>query len=86
MTEGEKILYKLGYYDSDPNKKAEIQDYIKEADEFMLGSGVPREKLTTQRAHVIRSIWADGRDRGDENNIIRKDGMIVALLSQLKRG
>lgn len=86
MTEGEKILYKLGYYDSDPNKKAEIQDYIKEADEFMLDSGVPHEKLTTKKAYVIRSIWADGRDRGDENNIIRKDGMIVALLSQLKRG
>lgn len=86
MTEGDKILYKLGYYDSDPNKKAEIQDYIQEAEEFMLDAGVPRTKLTTQRAHAIKSIWADGRDRGDDNNIIKKDGMIVALLSQLKRG
>lgn len=86
MTEGDKILYKLGYYDSDPNKKAEIEGYIEEANEFILGSGVSKEKLSTQRAHAIRSIWADGRDRGDDNNIIKKDGMIVALLSQLKRG
>lgn len=86
MTEGDKILYKLGYYDSDPHKKAEIQGYIQEAEEFMIGCGVPRAMLTTQRAHAIKSIWADRRDSGNDDNIIKKDGMVVALLSQLKRG
>ena len=36
MNEVDKILYKLGYYDSDPHKKAEVQGYIDEAVEFML--------------------------------------------------
>ena len=46
MSEVDKILYKLGYYDSDPHKKAEVQGYIDEAVEFMLESGVKPEKLT----------------------------------------
>ena len=49
MNEVDKILYKLGYYDSDPHKKAEVQGYIDEAVEFMLDCGVKREKLTSQR-------------------------------------
>lgn len=85
MEEVDKILYKLGYYDSDPNKKAEIQGYIDEAVEFMKDCGVPDDKIKTQRGYTIKSIWADCRDKGDDNNIVRKEGMIVALISQLKR-
>lgn len=85
MTEVDKILYKLGYFDSDPNKQAEVQGYIEEAVEFMLESGVPKEKLTSQRAYAVKSIWADYRDKGDDNAIIVKDGMIVSLIAQMRR-
>lgn len=85
MEDVDKILYKLGYYDSDQNKRAEIKGYIDEAVEFMKECGVSEDKLKTQRAYAIKSIWADCRDKGDDNNIIRKEGMIVALISQLKR-
>ncbi len=85
MKEVEKILYKLGYYDSDPTKQAEVQGYIDEAVEFMLESGVPTERLSTQRAYAIKSIWADARDKGNDEQLVKKDGMIVALLSQLRR-
>ena len=85
MSEVDKILYKLGYYDSDPHKKAEVQGYIDEAVEFMLESGVKPEKLTTQRAYTIKSIWADARDKGEINDIVKCDGMVVALISQLRR-
>jgi len=84
-TDVDKILYKLGYYNGDPNKTQEIQGYIDEAVEFMKESGITDNQLTTQRAFAIKSIWADCRDRGDDNNIIRKDGMIVSLISQLRR-
>ncbi len=85
MQEVDKILFKLGYLDSDPHKKQEVQGYIDEAAEFMLESGVPNERLTTQRAYAIKSIWADYRDKGDDEKLIKKDGMIVALISQLRR-
>ena len=85
MDDVDKILFKLGYFDSDPNKKAEIQGYVDEAQEFMLDAGVPKDKLTSQRAYAVKSIWADYRDKGDDNNIIKKDGMIVCLIAQLKR-
>ena len=85
MNEVDKILYKLGYYDSDPHKKAEVQGYIDEAVEFMIDSGVKREKLTSQRAYAIKSIWANARDEGKIDDVIKKDGMIVALISQLRR-
>ena len=85
MSEVDTILYKLGYYDSDPHKKAEVQGYIDEAVEFMLESGVKSEKLTTQRAYAIKSIWADARDKGEINDIVKCDGMVVALISQLRR-
>ena len=84
MQEVDKILFKLGYLDSDPHKKQEVQGYIDEATEFMIESGVPRDKLTTQRAYAIKSIWADCRDRGDDDKLIKKDGMLVALISQLR--
>ena len=85
MQEVDKLLFKLGYLDSDPHKKQEVQGYIDEAAEFMLESGVPNERLTTQRAYAIKSIWADYRDKGDDEKLIKKDGMIVALISQLRR-
>lgn len=85
MQEVDKILFKLGYLDSDPHKKQEVQGYIDEAVEFMLESGVPNERLTTQRAYAVKSIWADYRDKGDDEKLIKKDGMIVALISQLRR-
>lgn len=85
MQEVDKILFKLGYLDSDLHKKQEVQGYIDEAAEFMLESGVPNERLTTQRAYAVKSIWADYRDKGDDEKLIKKDGMIVALISQLRR-
>lgn len=85
MQEVDKILFKLGYLDRDPHKKQEVQGYIDEAAEFMLESGVPNERLTTQRAYAVKSIWADYRDKGDDEKLIKKDGMIVALISQLRR-
>lgn len=85
MQEVDKILFKLGYLDSDPHKKQEVQGYIDEAAEFMLESGVPNERLTTQRAYAVKSIWSDYRDKGDDEKLIKKDGMIVALISQLRR-
>lgn len=85
MQEVDKILFKLGYLDSDPHKKQEVQGYIDEVAEFMLESGVPNERLTTQRAYAVKSIWADYRDKGDDEKLIKKDGMIVALISQLRR-
>lgn len=85
MQEVDKILFKLGYLDSDPHKKQEVQGYIDEAAEFMLESGVSNERLTTQRAYAVKSIWADYRDKGDDEKLIKKDGMIVALISQLRR-
>lgn len=85
MQEVDKILYKLGYFDADPHKKQEVQGYIDEAVEFMTESGVPAEKLDTQRAYAIKSIWADARDKGDDDKLVKKDGMIIALISQLRR-
>jgi len=81
----DKILYKLGYYDSDPQKKQEVQGYIDEAVEFMTESGVLTDKLTTQRAYAVKSIWADARDKGEDDKLVKKDGMIVSLISQLRR-
>ena len=85
MKEVEKILYKMGYYDSDPNKVAEVQGYVEEAEEFMLACGVPREQLGSRRAYAIKSIWADARDQGNDDTLVRQDGMIVALVAQLRR-
>lgn len=85
MQEVDKISYKLGYYGDDPLKKGEIQGYIDEAVEFMRESGVPEEKLTSQRAYVVKTIWADCRDKGNDDQIVKKDGMVIALISQLRR-
>lgn len=81
----DKILYKLGYYDADTQKKTEVEGYIAEAVEFMTASGVPEAQLTTQRAYAVKSIWADARDKGDDDKLIKKDGMIVSLISQMRR-
>lgn len=84
--ETEKILNRLGYYDAAPQKVEEIQDYINEAAEFLRGSGVPPQKMTSATALAVKSIWARERDAGNEAVIVKKDGMIVALILQLKRG
>lgn len=84
IEEVDRVLYRLGYFDADPIKKAEVQGYIEEAEEFMRAAGVSDEKMTSQRAYAVKSLWADYRDKGDDNNIIKKDGMIVALIAQLK--
>ena len=85
MREVDKILFKLGYYDSDPLKQEEVQGYIEEATEFMRDSGVPEDKITSQRGYAVKSIWADARDKGDDNSLVRKEGMIVSLISQMRR-
>ena len=85
MDEIDKILYKLGYCDSDPLKRKEFEGYVDEAVEFMKDSGVAEADTSSATAYVVKSIWADCRDRGDENSIVKKDGMIVSLISQLRR-
>lgn len=85
MEEIDKILYKLGYYDADPLKKQEVQDYIDESVEFMKSAGVPEKQLTSSTAYVVKTIWADARDAEKEDTLVKKDGMIVALISQMRR-
>lgn len=85
MDEIDKILYKLGYCDSDPNKRKEFEGYVAEAVEFMQDCGVAKEATSSATAYVIKNIWADCRDRGDENSIVKKEGLIVSLISQLRR-
>lgn len=85
MDEIEKIMYAMGYYDSDPAKREQVKGYIAEAEEFMTGAGVPNDKLGTQSAYAIKSLWADARDGGQADSLISRDGMIVHLISQLRR-
>lgn len=85
MQEVDKILYKMGYFDADPHKKQEVQDSIDAAVEFMRESGVPADKLTSKRAYSVKAIYADAIDKGTPDDIIKKDGMIVALVSQMRR-
>jgi hypothetical protein len=85
MEEVDKILYALGYYDSDPLKKAVVKGYIAEAEEYMKKAGVPAEKLKSQRAYAIKNIWAEARDKNELETAIRKDGMVVHLIAQLRR-
>lgn len=85
MTEVEKILYALGYFDSDAPKKEQILGYITEATEFMTEAGVPSSLLTSQRAFAIKSLWSDARDKGEASALVQKDGMIVHLISQMRR-
>lgn len=84
MNELEKIMYSMGYYDSDPHMQNIVKGYIGEAEEFMAEAGVPAEVMTSQRAYAVKSLWADGRDKGTADDLIKKDGMIVHLISQLR--
>ena len=84
MQEVDEILYKLGYYDADPQLKQTVQGYIK-TEEFMLDSGVPQERLSTQRARAVKALFADAFDKGTPDDVIKKDGMVVALIVQLRR-
>lgn len=85
MQEIDNILYKLGYYDADPQLKETVKGYIKVAEEFMLESGVPKERLSTQRAYAIKALFADAFDKNTPDDVIKKDGMVVALIAQLRR-
>ena len=85
MQDVDKILYKMGYLDADAHKRAEVQGYIDEATEFMREAGVPDENIDSQRAYAVKAIWADYRDKGEDEKLIKKDGMLVALISQLRR-
>jgi hypothetical protein len=85
MQEVDKILYKMGYYDADPHKKQEVQDSIDASEEFMRASGVPAELITSKRAYAVKAIYADAVDKGTPDEIVKKDGMIVALISQMRR-
>ena len=81
----DNILYKMGYYDADPQLKETVKGYIKVAEEFMLDSGVPQDRLGTQRAYEIKALFADAFDKGTPDDVIKKDGMVVALIAQLRR-
>lgn len=85
MQEIDNILYKLGYYDADPQLKETVKGHIKVAEEFMLESGVPKERLSTQRAYAIKALFADAFDKNTPDDVIKKDGMVVALIAQLRR-
>lgn len=85
MQEIDKILYKMGYFDADPQKKQSVQDSIDAAVEFMTESGVPLEKLECARAYSVKALWADGIDKGiPVDDLIKPDGMIVALIAQMR--
>lgn len=86
MKEVEKIALKMGYGASDPQKIEEIQGYIDEAVEYMTKScGVAENETNSKTAYVVKTLWADYRDSGIEENIIKKDGIVVALISNLRR-
>lgn len=83
--EVDNILYKLGYFGADPQLKQTVQGYIEIAEEFMLDSGVPRDRLGTQRAYAIKALFADAFDKGTPDDVIKSDGMVVALIAQLRK-
>ncbi|MDR1093451.1 MAG: hypothetical protein LBL66_04810 [Clostridiales bacterium] len=84
MDEVEKILYSMGYFDSDPHKRAEVGGFIREAEEFMSEAGVPADKMTAQSAYAVKSLWADARDKGEADSLIKRDGLIVHLIAQMR--
>ncbi len=84
LNEIDKILNALGYVGGDPLKKEQIAGYVKEAEEFMRGAGVPAEQLTTQTAYSVKSVWADRRDKGAEETLIRSDSFIVHLIARMR--
>ena len=85
QNEVDKILYKMGYYGCDPQKKQEVQDSIDAATEFMREGGVPEEKLKCARAYSVKALWADGIDKGlTIYQIVKPDGMVCALIAQIR--
>ena len=83
MNELEKIMFRMGYLTNDPLKKTEIDGYIKEAEFYMLTSGIPYELLSSPTAYAVKSVWADKRDKGADN-LIAQDSLIVHLVAQLR--
>lgn len=85
MQEVDRILYRMGYFNADSHKKQEVQDSIDAATEFMRESGVPADKLTSKRAYSVKALYADAIDKGQPDEIVKKEGMIVALIAQMRR-
>lgn len=85
MSEIEKILYKLGYGISDPHKTQEIQGYVDEAVEFMQSKGIDESQIKSKTAYTIKSLWATYRDQGEDEAILKKEGMIIHLILDLRR-
>lgn len=84
MQEVDKILYSLGYYNDDHLKKEEIEDFMEEANQFMIDSGVPKKEIVSTSAKTVRRLWVDARDKGLTIDLTGKDKMILSLISQLK--
>ena len=85
MQEIDKILYEMGYLDSDPLKREIVQTYVDEAIEFMRASGVPEDVINSQNAHSVKSLWATYRDEKNPAEIVSKNGMIAHLICSLRR-
>lgn len=83
--EVDNILYKLGYFGADPQLRETVQGYIELAEEFMVESGVPRDRLGTQRAYAVKALFADAFDKNVPDTVIKNDGMVVALIAQLRK-
>ena len=51
----------------------------------MVESGVPRDRLGTQRAYAVKALFADAFDKNVPDTVIKNDGMVVALIAQLRK-
>ncbi len=84
MEEADRILFTLGYYADDKNKKTQIQSYIDEANEFMLNAGVEKSKIVSASAASIRTMWAEARDREIEIDLTGRHKIILSIIEQLR--
>lgn len=84
MQEAEKILYELGYFQSDPNKVELAKGWIEEANEFMQSCGVPTEMLIGARAYAVKFLWADARDKGETEKMLSASNVLVQLIVQMR--
>lgn len=86
MDELDKLLYDLGYIGGDEFKKDQIGRFRDEAVEYMRDvAGVPVNKLNSKLAYSVKSIWCENRDKGTPDEIIKKNGLVVSLIAQLRR-
>lgn len=84
MLEVERILLTLGYYADDEIKKIQVQNYINEAESFMLAAGVPKSKITSASAAAVRLMWAEARDCSGEIDLAGKNSIILSIIEQLR--